>query len=127
MDQTVYIGVCVCMCKRWEVLGVDCKVRGGSFRCSLEAGDEEAVLGWDGGTRFKYYQTNKTKKNNTLIIPLSDWTIIYCASIQANSAFSSICALKSSCPLTPGPITPICVSGPILLLCKHVLSMLING
>jgi hypothetical protein len=57
------------------------KVRGGRFRCSLEAGDEEAVLGGDGGTRFQYYQTNKTKKNNTIIIPLSDWTIIYFVSI----------------------------------------------
>jgi hypothetical protein len=41
-----------CVCKRWEVLGVDCKLRGGSFRCSLEAGDEEAVLGCDDGTKF---------------------------------------------------------------------------
>jgi hypothetical protein len=49
-----------------------------------------------------------TKMNNTLVIPLSDWTIIYCASILANPAFSSICALKSSCPLTPAP-TPLFV------------------
>ena len=53
----------------------------------------------------------KQKKNNTIIIPLSDWTILYFASILANSAFSSICAVKSSCPLTPGcSNTPICVS-----------------
>jgi hypothetical protein len=65
LDEGCYC-VCVCVCERWEVLGVDCKLRGGSFRCSLEAGDEEAVLGGDGGTRFQYYQTNKTKKNNTI-------------------------------------------------------------
>ena len=107
----VCVCVCVCVRKRGEVLGVNCKVRGGRFRCSLEAGGEEAVLGGNGGTRFQYYQTNKTKKNITIIIPLSDWTILYFASILANSAFSSICAVKSSCPLTPGcSNTPICVS-----------------
>ena len=74
--------LCVCVCKRGEVLGVDCKVRGASLRCGLEAGDGEAVLGGDGGTSFQYHQT---KKNNTLIIPLSDWIIIYFASILANS------------------------------------------
>jgi hypothetical protein len=77
---------------RWKVLGVDCKVREANFRCGVEAGDEETVLGGDGGTRFQYNQANKTKKNNTLIIPLSDWT-----------------------------------NSPFLLLCKHMLSMLING
>ena len=46
---------------------MDCKVRGASFRCGLEAGDGEAVLGGDGGTSFQYYQTNKQKKR---IIPL---------------------------------------------------------
>ena len=55
---------------------------------------------------------------------MSDWTIIYCASIQANSAFSSICALKSSCPLTPGPNTPICVSGPCTLVISLSLSLM---
>jgi hypothetical protein len=39
----------------------------------MEAGDEETVLGGDGGTKFQYNQANKTKKNNTLIIPLSDY------------------------------------------------------
>jgi hypothetical protein len=57
-------------------------VRGASLRCGFEAGDGEAVLGGDGGTSFQYHQT---KKNNTLIIPLSDWIIIYFASILANS------------------------------------------
>jgi hypothetical protein len=69
--------VCVCVCKRGKVLGVDCKVREANFRCGVEAGDEETVLGGDGGTRFQCYQINKTKMNNTLIIPLSDWTNIY--------------------------------------------------
>jgi len=50
-----------------EVFVVDCKVRGASFRCGLEAGDGEAVLSGDGGTSFQYYQTNKNKKR---IIPL---------------------------------------------------------
>jgi hypothetical protein len=90
---------------------MDCKVREANFRCGLEAGDEETVLGGDGGTRFQYYQTNKTKKNNTLIIPLSDWTNIYFASILADSAFSSICVLISSCPLIPGSNSPVYVSG----------------
>ena len=58
--------VCVCVCKRGKVLGVDCKVREANFRCGVEAGDEETVLGGDGGTRFQYNQANKTKK----IIPL---------------------------------------------------------
>ena len=39
----VCVCVCVCVRKRGEVLGVNCKVSGGRFRCSLEAGDEEAV------------------------------------------------------------------------------------
>ena len=76
---------CVRACERGEVFGVDCKVRGAILRCGLEAGFGEAVTGGDGGTSFQYYQTNKTKKNNTLIIPLSDWAIIYFASILANS------------------------------------------
>ena len=116
--------MCVCVCKRGEVLGVDCKVREANFRCGLEAGNEETVLGGDGGTRFQYYQTNKTKKNNTLIIPLSDWTKIYIASILADSAFSSICALKSSCPLIPGSNIPVCVSGPCTLVISLSLSLM---
>ena len=73
--------VCACVCKRGEVLGVDCKVRGAVFGVVWKR-DEEAVLGGDGGTSF---QSHQTKKNNTLIIPLSDWIIIYFASILANS------------------------------------------
>jgi hypothetical protein len=38
----------VCVCKRGEVLEVDCKVRGASIRCGLEAGDGEAVFGGGG-------------------------------------------------------------------------------
>ena len=41
----VCVCVCVYVCKKWEVLEVDCKVRGASIRCGLEAGDGEAVLG----------------------------------------------------------------------------------
>ena len=41
------------------------------------------------------------KNNYTLIIPLSDWTIIYFASMLANSVISSILALRSSCTLNP--------------------------
>jgi hypothetical protein len=43
--------------------------------------DEEAILGGNGGTRFQYYQTNKTKTNNTLIIPLSVQTYVVNADI----------------------------------------------
>ena len=87
------------MCERGEVLEVYCTVRGASIRCGLEAGDGEAVLGGDGGTSFQYYQGEKN--NYTLIIPLSDWTIIYFASMLANSVISSILALRSSCTLNP--------------------------
>jgi hypothetical protein len=43
-------------CVNGKVLEVDCKVRGASIRCGLEAGDGEAVLGGGGGTSFQYYQ-----------------------------------------------------------------------
>jgi hypothetical protein len=49
----------------------------------------------------------------------SDWTNIYFASILADSAFSSICTLISSCPLIPGSNTPVCVSGS----CRLVISL----
>ena len=48
-------------------------------------------------------QTN-TKKNYTLIIPLSDWTVMYFASVLANSVFSLIFGIRSSYTLTPYPI-----------------------
>ena len=99
-------------------------MREAHFRCGVEVGDEETVLGWDGGTRFQYYQTNKTKKNNTLIISLSGWTNSYFASILADSAFSSMCALISSCPLIPGSNTPVCVSGPCTLVISLSLSLM---
>jgi hypothetical protein len=102
----VCVCVCVCVCTKGEVLEVDCKVRGASIRCGLEAGDGEAVLGGDGGTSFQYYQGEKN--NYTLIIPLSDWTIIYFASMLANSVISSILALRSSCTLNP------CIQHPCL-------------
>ena len=59
--------VCVRVCTKGEVLEVDCKVRGASIRCGLEAGDGEAVLGGGGGTSFQYYQGKQKKQNN---IPL---------------------------------------------------------
>ena len=67
--------VCVRVCTKGEVLEVDCKVRGASIRCGLEAGDGEEALGGDGGTSFQYYQTKqkKRKKKYTLIIPLSEF------------------------------------------------------
>ena len=76
-----------------------CKVRRASIRFGLEAGDGEAVLGWDGG--FQCYQAKRNKKNYTPIVPFSDWTIIYFASMLANSVISSILALRSSCTLNP--------------------------
>jgi hypothetical protein len=95
----VCVCVCVYVCKKWEVLEVDCKVRGASIRCGLEAGDGEAVLGWDGG--FQYYQAKRNKNNYTPSVPLSDWTIMYFASMLANSVSSSILALRSGCTLNP--------------------------
>ena len=89
----------VCVCVKWEVLEVDCKVRGASIRYGLEAGDGEAVLDWDGS--FQYYQAKRNKTNYTPIVPLSDWTIIYFASMLANSVISSLFALRSSCTLNP--------------------------
>jgi hypothetical protein len=108
MGQTVCIYmcvcVCVCVCKRGEGLGVDYKVRGASLRCGLEAGDGAAVLGGDDGTSFQYHQA---KKNNTLIIPLSDWIIIYFASIQ-QIHFFNLCSKKQLLPY-PTAATPLCV------------------
>ena len=103
----VCVCVCVYVCKKWEVLEVDCKVRGASIRYGLEAGDGEAVLDWDGC--FQYYQAKRNKTNYTPIVPLSDWTIIYFASVLANSVISSILALRSSCTLNPCLPTPLCV------------------
>jgi hypothetical protein len=61
--------VCVCVCKRGKVLGVDCKVREANFRCGVEAGDEETVLGGDGGTGFQYNQANHTHTHTFWPIP----------------------------------------------------------
>ena len=91
-SQLLCVCVCVYVCKN---------VRGGSIRCGLEAGDREAVLGGYGGTSFQYYQAKQKTKHYALIIPLSDWTIIYFASMLANSVISSILALSSSCTVNP--------------------------
>jgi hypothetical protein len=61
----------VCVCERGEVLEVDCKVRGASIRCGLEAGDGEAVLGWDGG--FPCYQAKRNNTNYTPIVVNNNW------------------------------------------------------
>jgi hypothetical protein len=84
---------------------------GSKYSCGLEAGDGEAVLGGGGGTSFQYYQGKQKKhKKYTLIIPLSDWRIIYFASMLANSVISSNLALRSSCTLNPCPQHPcLCV------------------
>ena len=55
---------------------------------------------------------------------MSDWTIIYLASMLANSAFSPICALKSSCLLTHGFNATVCVSGPCTLVISLSLSLM---
>ena len=55
---------------------------------------------------------------------MSDWTIIYFASMLTNSAFSPICALKSSCPLTNGSNATVCVSGPCILVISLSLSLM---
>jgi hypothetical protein len=73
---------------------------------------------------FKTIEKKKKKRNCSLIIPLSDWTIIYFASMLANSAFSPICALKSSCPLTHGSNATVCVSGPCTLVISLSLSLM---
>ena len=73
--------------------------------------------GWGWWNKFSILSNKKEKrkKNYTLIIPLSDWTVIYFASMQANSVFSSNVALRSSCTLTLVSNTPVCVSGPCTL------------
>ena len=73
---------------------------------------------------FKTIEKKEKKRNCTLIIPLSDWTIIYLASMLANSAFSPICALKSSCPLTHGSNAAVCVSAPCTLVISLSLSLM---
>ena len=80
---------------------------------------------WVGMVEQDSNTIKQTKQKNTIIIPLSDWTIIYFASILTNSAFSSICVVKSSCLLTPGcSNTPICVSGPCTLVISLGLSLM---
>ena len=64
---------------------------------------------------FSTIKESKKTKKYTLIIPLSDWTIIYFASMLANSVISSILVLRSSCTLTPVSNIPVCVSGPCTL------------
>jgi hypothetical protein len=60
--------VCVCVCKRGEVLEVDCKVRGANIRCCLEARDGEVLFGGGGdcGTSLQYYQTKKKKEKRSI-------------------------------------------------------------
>jgi hypothetical protein len=81
--------------------------------------------GYSVGVEEQVFKTiEKKKKNCTLIIPFSVWKIIYFASMLANSAFSPICALKSSCPLTNGSNAPVCVSGPCTLVISLSLSLM---
>jgi hypothetical protein len=56
------------VCKRGEVLEVDCKVRGANIRCGLEARDGEVVFGGGGdcGTSLQYYQTKKKKEKRSI-------------------------------------------------------------
>ena len=55
--------VCVCV-KQWEILEVDCKVRGASIRCGLEAEDGRQY--WVGMVVFSTIKQKETKQ----IIPL---------------------------------------------------------
>ena len=82
--------------------------------------------GWGWLNKFSILSNKKEKrkKKYTLIIPVSDWTIIYFASMLANSAFSPICALKSSCPLTHGSNAAVCVSAPCTLVISLSLSLM---
>ena len=80
-------------------------------------------IGWGWFSILSNRKENR-KKNYILIIPLSDWTNIYFASILADSAFSSICTLISSCPLIPGSNTPVYVSGPCTLVISLSLSLM---
>ena len=98
VPTSVCVCVCVCVCTKGEVLEVDCKVRGASIRCCLEA-VRGGSIGW--GWWNKFLVLSRKKTIYTLIIPLSDWTIIYFASMLANSVISSIFALRSSCILNP--------------------------
>ena len=94
--------VCVCVCV--------CVYKRGSFRSGLQSegskysvwfgsGEWGGSIGW--GWWSKFSVLSRKKNNYTLIIPLSDWTIIYFASMLANSVISSIFALRSSCTLNP--------------------------
>jgi hypothetical protein len=60
--------------------------------------------GWGWLNKFSILSNKKEKrkKKYTLIIPVSDWTIIYFASMLANSVFSSNFALRiNPCPQHP--------------------------
>jgi hypothetical protein len=107
----VCVCVYVCVCRKGKVLEVDCKVRGASIRCGLERGMGRQY--WVAVVEQVFSTIKESKKKHkkyTLIIPLSDWTIIYFASMPANSVISSILALRSSCTLNPCPQHPcVCV------------------
>ena len=90
-----------------------CVWKRGSFRSVLQSeGSKYSVwfgsggwgssIGWGWWNKFSVLSRKAKKhKKYTLIIPLSDWTIIYFASMLANSVISSILALRSSCTLNP--------------------------
>ena len=68
--------MCVCVCKRGEVLGVDCKVRGQVLGVVWKRGMGRQYLGGV-GTLNKFSilsnKKEKRKKKYTLIIPLSEF------------------------------------------------------
>ena len=70
-------------------------------------------IGWGWWNKFSILSNKKEKrkKNYILIIPLSDWTIIYFASILEIQLFLQFLLSEVVAPLTPVSNTPVCVSG----------------
>ena len=101
-------------------------MRGASIRCGLEAGDGGGSIGWGWWNKFSILSNKKEKrkKNYILIIPLSDWTIIYYASVLEIQLFLQLLLSEVVAPLTPVSSTPVCVSGPCTLLISLILSLM---
>jgi hypothetical protein len=74
-------------------------------------------IGWGWWNKFSILSNKKEKRKNNyiLIIPLSDWTIIYFASILEIQLFLQFWLSEVVAPLTPVSNTPVCVSGPCTL------------
>ena len=113
--QSQLLCMCVCVSKR------------GSFRSGLQSegskysvwfgsGGWEGSIGWGWWNKFSVLSSKqKIIFFYTLIIPLSDWTVIYFASILEIQLFLQFLLSEVVAPLTPVSNTPVCVSGPCTL------------